>query len=78
MRFLQRFFRNNYPVVLGRWSLKYDEKTVSRVVHQANEDHCGCCYEKKEEDYYRPFCLVSDMELKFYENNVLVSSKNKI
>jgi hypothetical protein len=29
--------------VLGRWSLKYDEHQVNRVVHYANEDHCGCC-----------------------------------
>lgn len=57
MNFLRRFLMTNYPVNLGRWSLKYDEKTINRIVHLANEDNCGCCeVKKKDEEYYRPFC----------------------
>ena len=51
-------FKNN-PIYLGRWSLKYDERIVNRIVYLANEDHCGCCeikYEKNDE-YYYPFVL---------------------
>lgn len=57
--------------VLGRWSLKYDEHQVNRVVHYANEDHCGCCTNgpskeikhnnskrsEKKTQYYIPFIL---------------------
>jgi len=44
-------------VRLGRWSLKYDENVIQRVVSLANEDHCGCCEIKqsKEDEYYVPF-----------------------
>ena len=32
---------------LGRWSLKYDEQVLQRVIDMANEDHCGCCVQVK-------------------------------
>lgn len=47
MNFFRRIFRKKYPIVLGRWNLNYDEEKISRIVHLANEDHCGCCFEEK-------------------------------
>ena len=67
MNFLRSFFRKTNPIILGRWNLKYDENLISRTVYLANEDHCGCCENKKkedDEDYYMPFCLMTDIEAK--------------
>jgi len=46
-------------IKLGRWSLKYEERELWRVVKNANEDNCGCCEKEKEieEDYYKIFML---------------------
>jgi len=49
-----------YPILLGRWNLKYDEKMINRTVYLANEDHCGCCHieiDYKKDEYYYPFIL---------------------
>jgi hypothetical protein len=45
------FTKNNINTQLGRWNLKYDEKTISKTVLLANEDNCGCCgyYEEKKQ-----------------------------
>lgn len=56
MRFLRNLFKNQSPI-LGRWHLKYDEHTINRVVFLANEDHCGCCYVDKIDEYYLPFII---------------------
>ncbi len=44
---------------LGRWSLKYEESELWRVVRSANEDNCGCCEREKEveEEYYKVFVM---------------------
>ncbi len=56
MLWIRRIFGGNLPnITLGRWSLKYDEKVINRIVHQANEDHCGCCQMTLDEEYYLPF-----------------------
>ena len=54
MLFIKRLFAIN-QIHLGRWSLKYDEKILNRVIFLANEDHCGCCEVKKDDEYYIPF-----------------------
>jgi len=58
MNSLRRIFTSSKDnIVLGRWSLKYSEEALQRVVYLANEDHCGCCEVKpnKEDEYYVPF-----------------------
>lgn len=58
MKILTHFFGlSRQQINLGRWSLKYDEKILNRIVYFANEDHCGCCEVKKnnEDEYYLPF-----------------------
>jgi predicted transcriptional regulator len=45
---------------IGRWKISNNEKIISIKVNQANEDHCGCCNIKeqnnKKDDYYSYFC----------------------
>ncbi len=58
MNSIRRIFTDSKNIIhLGRWSLKYDEHTLQRIVHLANEDHCGCCEVKmsKDDEYYAPF-----------------------
>jgi hypothetical protein len=61
MRILLRLL--NTPLVipaLGRWNLNYTPAVVSRIVDQANEDHCGCCQvvvEPLPDTYLEPFVL---------------------
>ncbi len=45
-----KIFTNNGIITtqLGRWTLKYDEKSIGKTVLLANEDHCGCCQEKQQ------------------------------
>ena len=47
---------------IGRWTIVQEHKIVEKRIHQANEDHCGCCNEKlepaidvKENEYYKYF-----------------------
>ena len=42
--FVTRLVVREQPnVILGRWSLQYDQRIIDYKVIQANEDHCGCC-----------------------------------
>lgn len=34
---------------LGRWSLDYKDNKLNIKLDNANEDHCGCCKNSKEE-----------------------------
>lgn len=42
------FTNSSVATQLGRWNLKYDEKSIGKTVLMANEDHCGCCQEKQQ------------------------------
>jgi hypothetical protein len=42
------FNTSNINKQLGRWSLKYDEKSIGKTVLLANEDNCGCCQEMSQ------------------------------
>ena len=44
---------------LGRWSLKYEESELWRVVRSANEDKSVCSEREKEveEEYYKVFVM---------------------
>jgi hypothetical protein len=43
------FANNGITTQLGRWTLKYDEKSIGKTVLLANEDHCGCCQENQQQ-----------------------------
>ncbi len=30
-------------VLLGRWTIDYNEKTINKKLDLSNEDHCGSC-----------------------------------
>ena len=30
-------------VLLGRWAIDYNEKTINKKIDLSNEDHCGTC-----------------------------------
>ena len=30
-------------VLLGRWTIDYNEKTINKKIDLSNEDHCGTC-----------------------------------
>lgn len=59
----RRLFMNSNNFILGRWFINYDNKIISLKIDQANEDHCGCCKNNKDnsekddydDDYYKPF-----------------------
>ena len=63
-----RFLRNlsslsskEQQIRLGRWNVRYDEKTIANTVRWANEDHCGVC----------------SQEFKYEEQNQNKSNKQK-
>lgn len=52
MGFLRKLFRlrndiNSYK--LGRWTIHYEPRIIALKTKQANEDHCGCCFDIKKE-----------------------------
>lgn len=52
MNFIRRMVNpatNASTTKLGRWNLHYDPKIVNSKVDQANEDHCGCCSEQRDQ-----------------------------
>lgn len=62
-----RKYRNQntqFPIILGRWKLKYEEQQINKCVLWANEDNCGCCdidipkfNNDFSDDYYLPYFL---------------------
>jgi len=42
-RILSSYGKTNPSILLGRWSVQYDQRIIDRKINQANEDHCGCC-----------------------------------
>jgi hypothetical protein len=38
--------QNTKNVMIGRWSLDYDNTTQNRKVYWVNMDNCGCCDQK--------------------------------
>lgn len=61
MKIFLRLFNSNIMVPqLGRWYISHVPKVVTIKVDQANTDHCGVCFTKKEDnsdDYMEPFVL---------------------
>jgi len=55
-----RKYRNQntqFPIILGRWKLKYEEQQINKCVLWANEDNCGCCDIDFNDEYYLPYFL---------------------
>jgi hypothetical protein len=43
-------YRKTKPsILLGRWSVQYDQRIIDQKINQANEDHCGCCVTESTE-----------------------------
>jgi hypothetical protein len=34
---------NEKKVVLGRWSISYNNNSINKKIDSGNEDHCGTC-----------------------------------
>ena len=48
MNFLRNFFRLSKDMRsynLGRWTIHYEPRIIELKTKQANEDHCGCCFD---------------------------------
>jgi hypothetical protein len=48
MNFLRNFFRlytDTRSYNLGRWTIHYEPRIIELKTKQANEDHCGCCFD---------------------------------
>lgn len=42
-RIISFYGKTKPSILLGRWSVQYDQRIIDRKINQANEDHCGCC-----------------------------------
>lgn len=52
MNFLRKLFRFSNDIhryKLGRWTIHYEPRIIELKTKQANEDHCGCCFDIKKE-----------------------------
>ncbi len=52
MNFLRKLFRlsnDMHTYKLGRWTIHYEPRIIELKTKQANEDHCGCCFDIKKE-----------------------------
>lgn len=48
MNFLRNLFRirnDIHSYQLGRWRIHYEPQIIALKTKQANEDHCGCCFD---------------------------------
>jgi hypothetical protein len=55
MNYLRNLFRLRNDIQsykLGRWTIHYEPRIIELKTKQANEDHCGCCFDKNKESLY--------------------------
>ena len=38
-----KLFGKSNPILVGRWTIDYDNTIQERKVYLTNMDHCGCC-----------------------------------
>lgn len=69
------FTKSGITTQLGRWSLKYDEKSIGKTVLLANEDHCGCCQEQQQQ---RQQSKIKDYDTNHIDEYILINIDNDI
>jgi hypothetical protein len=68
------FANNGITTQLGRWTLKYDEKSIGKTVLLANEDHCGCCHENQQQQQQQS--KVRDYDTNHIDEYILINIDN--
>ena len=48
-RIISFYGKTKPSILLGRWSVQYDQRIIDQKINQANEDHCGCCVTESTE-----------------------------
>jgi len=65
------FTNSSITTQLGRWTLKYDEKSIGKTVLLANEDHCGCCQENQQQQ-----SKIRDYDTNHIDEYILINIDN--
>jgi hypothetical protein len=71
------FANNGITTQLGRWTLKYDEKSIGKTVLLANEDHCGCCQENQQQQRQQQ-SKIKDCDTNHIDEYILINIDNHL
>lgn len=66
------FTNSSVATQLGRWNLKYDEKSIGKTVLMANEDHCGCCQQQQHHQQSK----IKDYDTNHIDEYILINIDN--
>jgi hypothetical protein len=68
------FTNSGITTQLGRWTLKYDEKSIGKTVLLANEDHYGCCQENQQQQQQQS--KIRDYDTNHIDEYILINIDN--